>query len=315
MNINIQKNIPLAPLTTLKIGGPAKYFTKISSEKELIEAIQYAKKNKLEVFVLGGGSNILINDDGFNGLVIKNKSQESTIKILNQQLTVLVESWSGNSLAQLVKFSIKNSLTGLEWAAGIPGSVGGALRGNAGAYDNQIADNVEKIKTIDRLNGEIKIFKNKDCNFEYRNSIFKQKPNLIILSCVLKLNKSNKDEIEKKVKKIIQKRNDKLPKGFNAGSFFQNPVVNDQKLITQFEHDSQTQCHNNKIPAGWLIDEVGLRGKKIGGVAISKKHANFIINKGNAKAQEVIMLSSLIKTKVRDKLGVQLKEEVQYIGF
>ncbi|KKP79924.1 MAG: UDP-N-acetylenolpyruvoylglucosamine reductase [Candidatus Moranbacteria bacterium RIFOXYA12_FULL_35_19] len=312
--LKIQKNISLAPLTTFKIGGPAKYFVEVSDEEALLEALQFAKENNLEIFVLGGGSNILISDDGFDGLVIK--IQDARYKIQENKIEVS----AGASLSSVVNLAMQNSLSGLEWASGIPGTVGGAIRGNAGIPLGCMADNAESVEVIkvqplvsQRLN-----LRKSECKFAYRNSIFKENKDLIIISAVLKLEKGDQEEINNKIKEIIKKRSDTVhpnPKKPSSGSFFKNPKVENQELINRFEKDTGQKAIDSKIPAGWLIDEVGLRGKKIGGAAVSEKHANFVVNVGNAKAQDIVMLSSVIKMKVRDELGVQLQEEVQYVGF
>lgn len=312
--IEIQQNIPLAPYTTFKIGGPARFFCEVSSEEELVEALEYAKENNLDFFTLGGGSNILVSDDGFGGLVIKLiRDSNNLIRLLAPSL---IECWAGEGLAGAVGFCAESSLTGMEWAAGIPGTVGGAIRGNAGAFSGCMADNTEGIKAIEvdkKL--KIKVFKKTDCGFSYRNSIFKKCPNIIILSCVLKLKKGDKIRIENRIGEIIKKRAEKQPQGVgSAGSFFQNPAV-PQKIIEEFEKETGVKCKDNKVPVGWLIDQVGLRGKKIGGVQVSPEHANFIVNVGNGKAQDVVILASLIKQKVRKQFVVQLKEEINYVGF
>ena len=315
--IKIQENVPLAPLTTFKIGGPARFFVEVSAEEALSEALRYAKDNNLKIFILGGGSNILISDDGFDGLVVRFKSGNPKAKpLVTQRLSLGVECWSGDNLSSVVNFCRDNSLAGLEWAVGIPGSVGGAIRGNVGAYGGEIKDCVESVKVLDLAgDSDCRVFENGSCQFSYRNSAFKQNPNLIVLSCILKLEKGDKNEIEAKMKEVIGKRTQKIPTDFSPGSFFQNPTVTDKNLIARFEKDMEVSCRDNKLPAGWLIDEVGLRGKKIGGAMVSDKHANFVINIGGAKAQDVVMLASFIKMKVRDELGVQMKEEIQYVGF
>ncbi|MFZ2975802.1 MAG: UDP-N-acetylmuramate dehydrogenase [Candidatus Moraniibacteriota bacterium] len=332
--INIQKNIPLAPLTTFKIGGPAKHFVEVSSENEILEALDFAKENNLEIFVLGGGSNILVSDEGYNGLVIKFKShpsadetEKSKVKIISKDSKVILECWAGDSLADLVNFYVKNSLSGMEWAVGIPGTVGGAIRGNAGIPLGCMADNIESVKIIEtqnlklktqNCNLKVKTLENRECKFSYRNSIFKENKDLIIISAVLKFKKGDKKEISKKIKELIENRLKVVhpnPKEPSSGSFFKNPKVDNPELIANFEKDTGQKVIDGKIPAGWLIDEVGLRGKKIGGAQVSEKHANFVVNIGNAKAQDIVMLSSFIKMKVRDELGVQLSEEIQYVGF
>ena len=310
--INIQKNIPLAPLTTFKIGGPAKHFVEVSSEDEILEALNYAKENNLEIFVLGGGSNILVSDDGFDGLVIRMLNTSYTIHDTS------IECGSGVALSQIVKESARHGLSGMEWASGIPGTVGGAIRGNAGIPLGCMADNIESVKVLEIKNREYKTLKNSECGFSYRNSIFKENKDLIIISAILKLENGDQDEISKKTKELIENRLKVVhpnPKEPSSGSFFKNPKVDNPELIANFEKDTGQKAIDGKIPAGWLIDEVGLRGKKIGGAQVSEKHANFVVNIGNAKAQDIVMLSSFIKMKVRDELGVQLSEEIQYVGF
>lgn len=310
--INIQENVILAPYTTFKIGGPARYFVEITSEEELGEALDYALKNKLKFFVLGGGSNVLISDQGFDGLVIKLKNAECKIS------ETKIECGAGASLLRVVRLAADNFLTGLEWAAGIPGTVGGAVRGNAGAFGSNMRNSIEKIRVFvlegDKFIG--KDFTVDECEFEYRNSLFKKNNNLIIFSVILKLEKGDGEEIQNKTKEIIEKRNQMHPQGTaSAGSFFVNPQVKNEKLLDAFEKDSGKSFPDNTIPAGWLIQEAGLMGKKVGGAMISEKHSNFIVNAGNAKAEDVIILMDVIKEKVRTKLGVQLVSEVNFLGF
>jgi len=171
-----------------------------------------------------------------------------------------------------------------------------------------------KVLNIEDL--EFKVYDLRDCEFDYRNSIFKQNQNLIILSVKLKLQKGDQEESEKKVREIVLARKEKQPMGFpSAGSFFRNPKTGDKNLIKQFETDTGQKARSGQIPAAWLIDEAGLKGKKIGGAMVSEKQANFIVNAGNATAENVVMLAAIIKTRVRNKFGIQLEEEVQMAGF
>jgi UDP-N-acetylmuramate dehydrogenase len=310
--INIQENVILAPYTTFRIGGPAKYFVEVENEDSLQEALEYALKNKLDFFVLGGGSNILVNDKGFEGLIIR--FQNMTLEINKTK----IKCGAGVSLLKTVRLAADSSLTGLEWAAGIPGTIGGAVRGNAGAFEGDMQSIIEKVRicTVEKNTVVFKDFEKKECEFTYRGSIFKQNDGLIIVSAVLNLKKGDEAEIQKKVNEIIEKRNSIHPQGIpSAGSFFVNPIVNNEDFLNKFEKDSGKRFSDNMIPAGWLIQEAGLTGKKIGGAMVSEKHSNFIVNTGNATAEDVIMLSSLIKEKVRLKFGVQLVEEPRFLGF
>jgi len=332
--IDIKENISLSQYTTFKIGGLAKYFTEVNSEETLVEAVEYAKKNNLPAYIIGGGSNILISDKGFDGLVIRLTSQSNgsqpIVKMRMENGSYFLECWAGESLSSILKLATESSLTGLEWAVGIPGTVGGAVRGNAGAFGSDMSQIVDDIRVLEIPNSKYQIsnlayrqagkfqipnYKLQDCAFSYRNSVFKERSNLIITSVVLKLKKEGKAKIEAMIKENMQKRANKQPQGFSAGSFFKNPNCKDEKLIKQFETDAGMKCKDDKIPAGWLIAEAGFLGKKVGGVQVSENHGNFVVNLGSGTAEEVIMLASMIKQKVREKFNIQLSEEIQYVGF
>lgn len=304
--LKIKKNILLSKYSTFRIGGPAKFFTEANNEKELKEALEYAQKNKLKFFILGGGSNILFSDDGFDGLVIKLVSRNSKIKKIK---ATEIECWGGINLSDAVNFAKNNGLTGMENLAGIPGTIGGAVRGNAGAHGTEIGNLIKEVKTVQKK------ISPKACRFSYRSSIFKEKPEITIISVILKLKKSDKKEIGEKIREVIKKRMEKQPQGWrgSAGSYFKNPKVENKELLKRFKTETGQKAKNGKLPAGWLIAEAGFLGKKIGGVQVSEKHGNFIINTGKAKAEDVIMLASIIKQKVRNMFGVELQEEIQYV--
>ena len=285
--MKFQRNISLAKYTTFRIGGQAKYFFIAKTKKDLILAIQEAKRKKLPFFILGNGSNILISDKGFDGLVIK--IQNSKFKILNSKIIA----GAGVHLGKLVNESAVKRLSGLEWAIGIPGTVGGAVYGNAGAFKKSMGDVVKEVEVYDTKNQEFKILKNKNCKFGYRDSIFKHNKNLIIVSATIKLKKGNKKEIKKKIKEYLNYKKKTQPLSFHsAGSIFKN---------------------SKNFSAAELIERCNLKGKKIGKAKISEKHANFIINLGGAKAEDVIKLINLIKKSVKNKFGIILKEEIQYL--
>lgn len=318
--INIQENIPLSRYTTFKIGGPAKFFCEVKNEKELEEAVRYAKDNNLAAFIIGGGSNLLVSDGGFPGLVIRFSSQSDgnipPVKMRLENGNYYLECWAGESLASIVKLASDSSLTGLEWAAGIPGTIGGAVRGNAGVPWGSMSDSVESVKIFNLENSKFMTTDREKCQFEYRNSVFKKNDHLVIISVRLRLQKTDNQAVEDKINETLRKRGEKQPQGFfSPGSFFANPVVKDSQLRTRFERDTGSKCQDDKIPAGWLIAEAGLLGKKIGGTQVSEEHGNFVVNIGGATAQDVIMLVSLIKQRIRTEFGVQLKEEVQYLGL
>jgi UDP-N-acetylmuramate dehydrogenase len=307
--IDIQENVPLSSMTSFKIGGPAKYFSQVSTEEDLKEALEFANKNSLNFFVLGNGTNVLVSDKGFDGLVIK--TNFSKVETLND--TIVAE--AGVLFSAVVRKSAENGLSGLEWAASVPGSLGGAVVINAGCFGGEIKNAVESVKFFDIAKLEANIYSAIDCKFSYRSSIFKELKDKIIISATLKLNKDEIVNINERIKEIIKKRVAQQPQGLSAGSFFKKALVNDENLLKKFYGDGGAKFEDNKISAGWLIEEAGLKGKKIGGAMVSEKHANFILNTGNATAEDVIMLVSLIKQQVRDQFGVELEEEVSYVGF
>jgi UDP-N-acetylmuramate dehydrogenase len=308
--LKIKEKIPLKEYTTFKIGGPARYFFVAENKEDLKNAILWAKKKKLPFFILGGGSNILFSDNGFNGLVIK--LQNAQYEIRNTK--IIAE--AGVPLQKLVLESAKKGLSGLENLAGIPGTVGGAIWGNAGAFGREIGNLVEKVKVLDVGSSklEVKRLKNKDCKFGYRDSIFKRKKNLIILEATLKLKRGKRKEIEEKIMEILRLRKEKQPLEFpSAGSVFKNVPI--EKVSKRIREKFKEKIKDGFLPTGVLIDAAGLKGFQIGGAKISEKHANFILNVGNAKASDVKELMEKIKKEVKKKFKIQLEEEIKLVGF
>ena len=285
----LKQDILLKDYTTFKIGGKAKYFYKAKTKEELIKAVKTAKKLRLPFFILGGGSNILVADKGYQGLVIKMLHTNHLI------LDTKISAEAAVPLSLLVKKSLESNLTGLEWGIGIPGTVGGAIRGNAGAFGESIGNIIKQVEVFNSEKEKIENYSQKDSDFAYRESVFKKRPELVILSAELELKIGNKEKIQKKMKEYLDYRKDSQPLEFpSAGSIFKNP---------------------SDISAGQFIDRCGLKGKRIGNVEISKKHANFIINLGDGKAEDVLKLIDLMKKQVKDKFNIQLEEEIQYVGF
>ena len=311
---NLRKDVPLAPFTTFRIGGLAKFFFTAYTREELISAVLWAKKSNLPFFILGGGSNLLGADEGFNGLVIKIQNSKFKIQSHNSKFEIICE--AGTSLKKLALKAQQIGAIGLEWTAGIPrATVGGAIRGNAGAFGSSMEDIVKKVEIFDCQTEERKVLESQDCQFGYKESIFKKNQNFIVLSAQLQLKKGKKSEIEKKIKEYLTYRENAQPLDFpSAGSIFKNPKfkIQNPKLINKFP---QLIEFNKKgmIPAGFLIEKAGLKGKKIGQAQISEKHANFIVNLGKARAVEVIELIKLIKKEVKNKFNIILEEEIKII--
>jgi len=286
----LKQNIILAKYTTYKIGGPADYFISIKNYEELKKALRFAEDNSLPIFILAGGSNVLFSDDGFRGLVIKIDNKE--LNVNSNEITA----GAGVLMNDLVSQSIENNLADLEWAGGLPGTIGGAIRGNAGCFGGEIKDIVKEVAAL-TYGGEIKLYKNEDCCFNYRDSIFKHNKE-IIMSAVFKLRPGNRENLKATAFDHIKYRQMKyrIP---SCGSVFKNCFLEDGSVL----------------PVGALIEACGLVGKTIGGARITEEHANIIHNFNNAKATDVLDLINLAKEKTKKEFGVELEEEVQLVGF
>lgn len=291
MPLDIKQNEPLSKHTTFAIGGPAKYFAIAKTKEDVLEAIDFAESKKLPFFLLGGGSNILINDNGYNGLIIK--IQIGGVNIAGEKITV----GSGILLSQLVNESAKYGLSGLEWAVGIPGTVGGAINGNAGAYGRSVSESVNEVIVLTEEGGEWKEkkYSNNDCGFEYRKSKFKHLANReIILEAVLKLQKSDTEKVRGEIRNIVLKRKGKIPPQPSAGCVFKN-IKKDGQLVAA---------------VGKLVEECGLKGVKSGNAEIPHLHGNYVVNTGGAKAEDVVRLINLCKQKVKERFNLELEEEI-----
>ena len=305
--MNIQKNIELKKYTTFKIGGPAQYFIEVEKRLELEEALSFAQEKNLKIFILGGGTNLLISDKGVKGLVIRIKLNKLEFK----KKKVIVG--AGLDLEELLNKSLDYGLTGLEFVTGIPGTVGGAIRGNAGTYGLAMSDVIQKIIYLDE-NYHIKEMNKKEANFKYRHSIFKEKL-YYILEAQLELEKGNIEEARKLVRERLEYRHNTQPQGLSAGCIFKNinfaevNIEDLKKRGVEIEKFIKFQ----KIPVGYLVEKIGLKGKIIGGAQISEKHGNYILNNNKASYEDIIILISYIKQQVRTKYGIQLQEEIQII--
>ncbi|MDD5750794.1 MAG: UDP-N-acetylmuramate dehydrogenase [Candidatus Pacebacteria bacterium] len=318
MPIGIKKNVSLKKYTTFDIGGPARYFLEAENNAQIIRAVQWADDNGLPFFILAGGSNLLVSDKGFNGLVIKilisrleSRSETAKFKVIS--------AGAGVKLSDLVTLSLEEGLSGLEWAAGIPqATVGGAIWGNAGAFGKTIGEIIDKVEFIKFTSAkrEPEVYENEECGFGYKDSIFKKDKSLIILSADLVLEKKSREEVHKEIKRILKYRKDNHPAEPSAGSVFKNIKTGGglEKLFSEYP-ESAIFKEKNEIPAGWLIEKCGLNGKIIGGARISPKHSNFIVNTGSARAADVAALIDLARERVKRNFTVVLREEIQYLGF
>lgn len=295
-------------LTTLKIGGPLKELVSVITETELLQAMNQLTNNHEPFLVIGGGSNLLVSDEGFNGVVVKNGTQG--VERSGNNLTVK----SGTNLQDLVDFANNEGLAGLENLAGIPGTVGGAIYGNAGAYGQTISDHLISVKVLDPNNLTIEQFNNSDCAFSYRNSTFKNTRS-IILESTFSLTPSDSTQLIETSRETIKKREVKYPPGIKCpGSFFKNiPSQNlPQDLLDKVPEEFVLY---NKVSSGALLESVGAKGAKKGKILIAPYHANLFINEGGGSAQDFYDLAKEYQEKVYGKYGIKLEPEVQLINL
>jgi UDP-N-acetylmuramate dehydrogenase len=299
--LNIQKDISLKEFSTFKIGGHSKYFVRVCNIDELKEIIGWINKNGVNFAVLGGGSNALFPDKYFDGLIIK--IENNNIQLTDNIITV----GAGTSLLKLILSAKDNFLSGLEWGAGIPGTVGGAICGNAGAFGGEIKDCIKEVRVLNVKRGTEEILSKIDCQFSYRNSVFKNNKRYIILEGVFSLKKGDKSDIEGTIREKLLYRAQRHPLDMpSAGSTFKN--VKFQNNISSDIDEKFSK--KGEIPAAYLIDNCGLKGKKIGGAQISYKHPNFIVNAGGAKAEDVKNLIAFVKKEIKNKFGFDIIEEI-----
>lgn len=342
---NLQENVSLAPLTTLKVGGPARFFVKAETEAEVIEGFAFAAAIGEAVFVLGGGSNVLISDRGFDGLVIQPALKG--IEMFPKNGDVRVVAGAGEDWDAFVRECVLNDLAGLECLSGIPGFVGGTPVQNVGAYGQEVSETIRSVKCFDRRSGKVVELTNEKCAFEYRRSIFNssEKDGYVVLSVSYLLKRGGtpklvyKDLIEhfagrnptihevrnavieiRRSKSMVIEPDD--PNSRSAGSFFKNPVVSQDKYdeiaaaaelpVPSFSAEDRMV----KIPAAWLIEQSGFRkGFRMGNAGISSRHTLAIINCGGASAGEIVDLMRSVQDGVRKKFGISLQPEPVFVGF
>jgi UDP-N-acetylmuramate dehydrogenase len=288
MSILIRENVPLAPLISFKVGGPARYFVEPSTPEEFSEALGWARQKGLEIFILGKGTNLVFSDLGFSGLIIyTGKSYHGIAWDGNR-----VRAQSGSLLHTVVTQSVGQGMAGIQHLAGIPGTMGGGTYINAGAFGQELKEVIVRVKSA-TMDGALVERNNAECGFAYRHSNFFNL-NEIILETTLELIPGDRESLQAEMRETLRKRKDKQPLHLpNAGSMFKRPPG-------QF--------------AGVLIEQAGLKGFRMGGAMISEKHANFTVNAGGATAQDIHDLSSEVIRLVKEKSGTTLEREVIFIG-
>ncbi len=340
--MKIQENIPLAQYTTFKIGGPAKFFCAVSDENELVQAVKYAKAGKIPMFILGGGSNLLISDKGYDGLVIK--IELAGVSFSGDKVTAA----AGESWDRLVEETVKRGLYGLENLSAIPGTVGATAVQNIGAYGADISRTIEFVRALDTKKLEFRDISNAECKFGYRDSLFKQQRGRYIISTVTfqlenqgNVDISYKDLVEyfssqdKKVspdstptlaevrQAVVKIRSGKLPDWRlwgTAGSFFKNPIVRTE-IFTEFKKKYPAMPGFPegdglvKIPLGWILDKVcNIKGMEFGNAKVFENQALVIVAKPGATAEEVLVLTSRIRDLVWKKTGLEIEAEVEWVN-
>src|SRR3989338_10385860 len=333
--VDIKKSVPLAPYTTFGIGGSAKFFVEVNSIQDLTEAVTFAKDNNSPIFVLGGGSNILISDGGFNGLVIKINVRG--INYLNTQTGLCIRAGAGEMWDDVVAKTVELKAGGLENLSFIPGTVGGAVYQNIGGYGAEVKDTIESVLVFDISTSNIVRLSGDECGFDYRFSIFKKNRNFIILEVELLLSKEWKPNLSYPDLKVvfdsktptitevreavvgIRKRKIYYPKELgSAGSFFKNPsmkISNYRFLISKHSDLKSRHVGNGlvKLSAAQLIEKAGWKGKRIGNVGVADKHALVLVNYGGGKSKELDHLAADIIKSVRAKFDVTLEPEVEKV--
>ena len=350
MNFVIEENVRLAEYTTLKIGGRARYFARAASEREIVEALEFASQNKLQVFILGGGSNVLVADEGFNGLVLQIALKGISV-VQGKDETVCVTAQAGEDWDELCKFCVEKNLQGIECLSGIPGLVGGTPVQNVGAYGQEVSETILRVKCFDRKSENFIELNNAECGFAYRTSIFNtnEKNRYIVLTVTFVLKSGSepkivyrdlinyfgntKPDLKEARNAVLKIRGEKSmviaaddPNSQSAGSFFKNPIVTIERLAEIEEHAAflkfETVPHFKvdesrvKIPAAWLIEKSGFqKGYEFGRVGLSTRHTLAIVNRGDATAKDILNLKEKIQSAVKEKFNVELEPEPIFVGF
>jgi len=308
----------LAPYTTYRIGGPAQFYFEAKSADDAMKAVRVCREAGLPFFILGGGSNTLVADEGIRGLVIRMQNRGYGIDV------TAITAEAGAPTALIGLKSVEAGLAGFEWAGSLPGTIGGAVRGNAGCFGGDMQGSVESVRAF--IDGQEKTLNNAECGFSYRQSLFKRTPGSLVLSATLRLKPSPDPAASRALmEKCIQEKKAKQPLDqFSAGCVFANwkpqseqEIATVRKCLDLNKEEVVPFTPGGEVPAGWIIDRAQLKGMKVGHLSISDKHCNFFVNDGRGRASELIALTSAVKMKIRDMTEgiIQLGEEIEYAGF
>jgi UDP-N-acetylmuramate dehydrogenase len=305
-NLTVFTDTPLSRYTRFGIGGPADLYTETDSAEAFIAAVTVARESGMETVVIGGGTNLIVSDAGFRGIVLRYRGD----RLLASNGRVHAE--AGAVLQDLVDFAIARGLVGLETLAGIPGSVGAAVYGNAGAYGHSLSERVVKVRFYD---GQIvRVFDNEECRFQYRESVFKRHKEWIIFSTELRLDAGDAQALRETADSILKVRNEKFPVTMKcAGSIFKNLMLKELPADVAAQVPASS-IREGKVPAAWFLEQVGAKGMVRGDIHVATYHANLIYNAGAGTAADLCALIRELKGRVVERCGVELEEEVQYVG-
>ncbi len=305
--LTVLTRAPLSRYTRFAIGGPADIYAETASAEAFIAALQVARESGQNFVVIGGGTNLIVSDEGFRGIVLRFIAQ----RILAAANRVVAD--GGAVLQDLVDFTVDRGLKGLETLAGIPGSVGAAIYGNAGAYGHSISERVRSVRFYDGR--DVRVFDQEACEFQYRESIFKRHKDWIVFSTELVLETADAAELRKVADDIVKVRNEKFPVTMKcAGSIFKNLLLADLP-DSAVRRVPERVIREGKVPAAFFLEEVDAKGMTLGDIHVASYHANLIYNAGAGTARDLRSLIAELQARVKEKFGITLEEEVQYVGF
>jgi len=303
--VSVSEGAPLSRYTRFEIGGPARFLVEASDEGAFVEALRAARGGACTV--IGGGTNLVVSDSGFDGVVLR--FTDSSM----EQSGTCVRAAAGGDLQALVDYSVAHGLRGLETMTGIPGTAGGAVYGNAGAYGRSICESVRQVRFFD--GAEVREIGNAECEFRYRESVFKRNKDWVVLSAELLLEAASAAELARVADDILTVRNRKYPPTMKcAGSIFKNLILSELDEPVRAVVPASV-VREGKVPSAWFLEQVGAKGMKNGDIHVADYHANLIYNAGAGTAAQVVAVIADLKARVRDRFGLELAEEVQYVGF
>jgi UDP-N-acetylmuramate dehydrogenase len=306
-NLTVFTGAPLSRYTRFAIGGPADLYAETEKEEAFIAALLVARSSGMDMVVIGGGTNLIVSDAGFRGIVLRYRGEK--LFASNGR----VQAYAGAVLQDLVDFAIARGLIGLETLSGIPGSVGAAVYGNAGAYGHSISERVVKVRFYDGQT--VRVFDNEECEFQYRESVFKRHKEWIVFSTELRLDAGDAHALRETADSILKVRNEKFPVTMKcAGSIFKNLLMRELPADVSAQVP-ESAVREGKVPAAWFLEKVGAKGMVRGDIHVATYHANLIYNAGAGTAADLCELIGEVKARVAERFGIELEEEVQYVGF